>query len=124
MTINRPVVADTERIRLVFANLLSNAIRHTPSGGTVEVRGAPEPGAVRFEVSDTGVGIPASYLPRVFERFFRAPGAPEGGAGLGLFICKEIVEAHAGRIGIESEVGHGTIVWFTLPATDTPAGDS
>jgi signal transduction histidine kinase/HAMP domain-containing protein len=119
LTIDRPVSADPERIRLVFSNLLSNALRHTPRGGTIEVRAAPESGAVRFEVSDTGPGIPKAYQSRLFERFFQVPGVAEGGAGLGLFICKEIVEAHGGRIGVESDPGEGTIFWFIVPAAQS-----
>ncbi len=116
MTIDRPVLADPDRIRLVLTNLLTNALRYTPQGGSVEVRAAPETEAVRIEVSDTGPGIPREYIPRLFERFFRVPGTQEGGAGLGLFICKEIVEAHGGRMGVESDPGQGAIFWFTLPA--------
>lgn len=115
-TIDRPVSADPDRVHLVLTNLLQNAIRHTPADGLVEVRAAPDDAAVRFEVRDSGPGIPAEYLPRLFERFFRVPGAPSGGAGLGLYICKEIVEAHGGRIGVESDPGQGAIFWFTLPA--------
>jgi signal transduction histidine kinase len=115
-TIERTVLADPDRINLVLGNLLTNAIRHTPAGGRVEARAAPEREGVRFEVRDTGPGISAEYLPRLFERFFRIPGAPPGGAGLGLYICKEIVEAHGGQIGVESDPGHGAIFWFTLPS--------
>jgi PAS domain S-box-containing protein len=114
-TINRAVDADPERVHLVLSNLLQNALRHTPDGGRVEVRAAPERDSVRFEVRDSGPGIPAEYVPRLFERFFRVPGAPLGGAGLGLYICKELVEAHGGKIGVESDPGQGAIFWFTLP---------
>jgi NtrC-family two-component system sensor histidine kinase KinB len=115
LTIDRPVLADPDRLQLVFTNLVTNAIRHTPSGGQVEVRAAPADRLVRFEVSDTGTGIAPDQLPRLFERFYRVPGAPPGGAGLGLYICKEIVEAHGGQVGVESELGQGSIFWFTLP---------
>jgi signal transduction histidine kinase/HAMP domain-containing protein len=121
-TIDRPVLADPDRVRLVLINLISNALRHTPAGGQIELRAAPERDAVRFEVSDSGPGIPREYLPRLFERFFRVPGTPGGGVGLGLFIAKEIVEAHGGRIGVESDPGAGAIFWFVLPAA--PAGDT
>lgn len=124
MTVERAVLADPPRIRLVLANLLTNALRYTPRGGSVELRAAPEDHAVRFEISDTGPGIAAPDLARVFDRFFRAAGAPEGGAGLGLFICKEIVEAHEGRIGAESDPGQGAIFWFTLPAASAHADSS
>jgi signal transduction histidine kinase len=120
-TIDKPVLADPERAHLVLTNLIGNALRHTPPGGRVEVRAAPEAGAVRFEVSDTGPGIAPEHLPRLFERFFRVPGAPHGGAGLGLYICREIVTAHGGRIGVESDPGAGAIFWFTLPAAPSPS---
>lgn len=116
-------VADPSRIPLVLDNLLSNALKYTRSGGWVhiEVKAIPgtqaEPGRgwLRFQVSDTGSGIPASDLPRVFERFYR--GAQEngtGGAGLGLAIAKEVVEAHGGMIVVESREGEGSTFAFTL----------
>jgi signal transduction histidine kinase len=114
-TIDRAVNADPDRVQLVLANLISNAIRHTPAQGHVETRAAPADGFVRFEVSDTGSGIPPEHVHRLFERFYRVPGAPPGGAGLGLYIVKEIVEAHGGQVGVESELGQGSIFWFTLP---------
>jgi signal transduction histidine kinase len=117
-TIDRPVLADPDRVQLVLGNLVVNAIQHSPSGARVELRAAPADGLVRFEVSDDGPGIAAEYLPRLFERFYRIPGAPAGGAGLGLYICKEIVEAHGGAVGVESDLGHGSIFWFTLPVAE------
>jgi signal transduction histidine kinase len=78
---------------------------------------------VRFEVADTGEGIPHEYLHQVFEKFYRVPGASSGSAGLGLSIAKEIVEAHGGEIGVESEVGRGSTFWFTLPLAATAEGD-
>ena len=72
---------------------------------------------MRFEVVDTGDGIDPKWFPTLFDRFFRVPGSKRGsGVGLGLYICKEIVEAHGGTIGVESEPGHGSVFWFTLPA--------
>jgi signal transduction histidine kinase len=115
LTVDRQVLADPDRVRLVLGNLVENALRHTPSGGQVELRAAPEGGMLRFVVSDSGPGIAAEHLPRLFDRFYRIPGAAPGGAGLGLYIVKEIVEAHGGRAGVESEVGQGSIFWFTLP---------
>lgn len=100
-----------ERISQVMINLLSNANRHTKDG-TVTIRASADKDAVRITVADTGEGISPALLPRVFERFVRGDG---DGTGLGLPICKDIVEAHGGRIGIESEPGRGTRVWFTLP---------
>jgi len=115
LTVDRPVMADPDRVQLVLTNLIQNALRYTSAGGRIELRAAPEDGSLRFVVSDTGAGIAAEHLPRLFERFSRIPGAPSGGAGLGLYIVKEIVEAHGGRVGVESEPGHGSIFWFTLP---------
>jgi PAS domain S-box-containing protein len=113
------VLADRDRLSIVFANLLTNAIRHTQAGGQIEVRAKPTNGVVRFEVADTGEGIPQEYLQQIFEKFYRVPGAPSGSAGLGLAIAKEIVEAHGGEIGVESEVGRGSTFWFTLPLAAT-----
>ena len=115
LSVDRPVLADPDRVQLVLTNLIQNAVRHTPAGGHIELRAAPQDDALRFVVSDSGPGIAAEYLPRLFERFWRVPGAPPGGAGLGLYICKEIVEAHGGQVGVESDPGHGSIFWFTLP---------
>jgi signal transduction histidine kinase len=115
-SVDRPVLADPDRVQLVLTNLIQNAVRYTPQGGQIELRVAPDDRALRFEVRDSGPGIAAEHLPRLFERFYRVPGAPAGGAGLGLYICKEIVEAHGGRVGVESDPGHGSIFWFTLPS--------
>lgn len=115
------VQVDTERVQLVFGNLLANALRFTPAGGEVRVRASPDEGGVRVEISDTGPGIAPEFQERVFERFFRVPGAPSGGAGLGLFIAKEIVLAHGGEIGVTSELGKGSTFWFRLPVAALPA---
>jgi two-component system, NtrC family, sensor histidine kinase KinB len=111
-----PLVADAERLLLVLTNLATNALRHTPAGGTVALRLSQRRDGVRFEVEDTGEGIPPQYRERVFERFFQVPGAKRGGAGLGLYISREIVRAHGGDMGVESEPGQGSTFWFTLPA--------
>jgi signal transduction histidine kinase len=113
-----PVVIDVPKIERVLANLIGNALQHTPAGGVVDVSASEVPEGVRVEVCDTGEGVHGEDLPRVFERFYRGRGdrrRREGGAGLGLAIAKGIVEAHGGAIGIESAVGEGTCVWFTLP---------
>jgi signal transduction histidine kinase len=109
------VLADPDRVSLVLSNLIGNAIRHTPSGGEIEVRSRRTNGSVRFEVADTGVGIPQEHQKYVFEKFFRVPGSNSSGAGLGLFIAKEIVEGHGGEIGVESAARQGSTFWFTLP---------
>jgi signal transduction histidine kinase len=113
--------ADPERIGVVLDNLLGNAVRHTPPGGRVEVRVRRTDEGARFEVEDTGEGIPPPYLERIFERFFQVPGAKRGGVGLGLYISREVVRAHGGEMGATSEVGKGSTFWFTLPFTP-PAG--
>jgi two-component system phosphate regulon sensor histidine kinase PhoR len=119
------VHADPQALHQIFANLFGNAIRHTPPGGTVTVRGRPAPRAARrmveLEVRDTGSGIPAADLPRIFERFYRADPArsrAEGGTGLGLAIVKHLVEAHGGEVRAESRIGQGTAIRFTLPAIE------
>jgi NtrC-family two-component system sensor histidine kinase KinB len=114
------VAADRERIHLVLLNLVSNAIRHTPRGGRVRLIAAEGPdGRVTLRVTDSGAGIPREFQPRIFEKFFRLPGADAGGAGLGLFIARETVRAHKGDIGVESAPGTGTTIWFTLPAVES-----
>jgi NtrC-family two-component system sensor histidine kinase KinB len=113
------VLADPVRVSVVFRNLLSNALRFTDPGGTVTVSAEARPEEVIFSVADTGVGIPPEHLNRVFEMFFRVPGQePTTGAGLGLAIVKEIVKAHGGEVGVESEPGKGSRFWFTLQRSD------
>lgn len=119
------VLADPERIQMVLNNLVTNAFRHTAPGGTIEVRSAPYADIVRFEVADSGAGIPEKDLPHVFERFFRGTENPAGGVGLGLSIVKNIVTAHRGEVGVESVEGKGSTFWFTLtkyhPGSDVVA---
>jgi len=113
------VQADRERVALVLSNLIANAIRHSPSGGQVSLGASAEDDAVRFEVRDSGPGVPPELRERIFDRFFRAPGEPPGGSGLGLSIAKEIVEAHGGQIGVTGDPGRGATFWFTLPTSRT-----
>jgi len=113
-----PVLADAERVALVLDNLIGNALRHAPQGSEVIVRAQPQHDAVRFEVSDEGEGIPPEYRHRIFEKFFRIPGTRGEGIGLGLYLSREIVLAHGGEMGVESEVGKGSRFWFTLPLPD------
>ena len=98
----------------VLGNLLANALRHTPAGGTVRVAVRRAGDRVELTVTDTGAGIPADLLPHVFDRFVKGPGAT--GTGLGLAIARDVVAAHGGTIGIESEPGAGTTVRVELPA--------
>lgn len=119
------LLADRARIDQVVANLVDNAVKYTGPGGTVRVAVWGEPGAVVLAVRDTGPGIPAEALARVFDRFFRIDAArsrAHGGSGLGLAICKEIVEAHGGRIWAESQPGGGSSFLVTLPLQPRPAG--
>ncbi len=112
------VLVDHDRIEHVFDNLIVNAIQHTSRGGTIRIEAARQGDKVRFAVQDSGEGIRAEELPRVFEKFYRIPTSRhQGGAGLGLAIVREIVMAHGGDIEVESEVGKGTRFSFTLPAS-------
>jgi signal transduction histidine kinase len=113
-----PVTGDGDRLVQVFTNLLANAIAHTPAGGNVSLRARQmEDGGVAVAVTDTGEGIPPKALPRIFERFYRADKARQRGrgAGLGLAITKEIVEAHGGTVVAESVLGLGSKFTVQLP---------
>ena len=113
-----PVSMDVQKIGRVLNNLLDNAVRHTPTGGTVRVSATAEKDYVRVDVCDTGEGIDTEDLPYIFERFYRGEKSRSratGGSGLGLAIAAGIVETHGGHIGVESAVGQGTRIWFTLP---------
>ena len=112
------VVGDSSRLRQLVTNLVDNAIKFTGVGGTVTVRVERDGGRVRLLVSDSGIGIPAEHLPHVFERFYQASPARTGnGYGLGLSICKWIVEAHGGTLQVESRPGSGTTFVVALPLT-------
>jgi signal transduction histidine kinase len=111
--------ADRERVHQVLFNLVDNAVRFTPTGGSVTVSARRRNGAVEVAVSDTGAGIPAEHLPRLFERFYRADPARargDGGTGIGLAIARSVVEAHGGQIRAESEPGRGSVFTFDLPS--------
>ena len=113
-----PVTADSRRIQRVLYNLIQNAIRYTPADGSIRVRAKDIGSAVEVRVVDTGEGISADELSKVFERSYRSEKSRSrqlGGAGLGLSIAKGIVEAHGGRIWVNSELGKGSIFSFTLP---------
>lgn len=110
--------ADRERIGLVLDNLISNAIKYGPDRGAIAIRAAVRANAMRIEVSDRGPGIPAEYEQAIFDKYVRVPGAPKGGAGIGLYIAREIVRAHHGEIGVEcarDDAAPGTTFWFTIP---------
>ena len=113
------VRADRGQITRVLVNLLNNAIRHTPAGGSVKASvGKSLDARVRFNVDDTGAGIPKEYLTSIFDRFAQVPGATRGGAGLGLSIAKSIVETHGGKISVKSELGKGSSFSFDLPVPE------
>lgn len=115
------VRADPERLQQVLSNLLTNALRHTPAGGSVVLDAERGQGAVRFRVQDGGAGIAPEHQVRVFERFYRVDPARsrrEGGSGVGLTVAKGLVEAMGGGMGVRSELGKGSTFWFTLPFTE------
>ena len=112
-------IADKSRIGHVMANLLTNAIRHTPRGGKIVVSVREDGNRVKFSVSDNGIGIPPEYHQKIFEKFFRVPGQdPDAGEGLGLAISREIIRAHGGEISLESSKTPGATFFFTLPRCD------
>jgi signal transduction histidine kinase len=112
---------DPERIGQVIRNLLNNAMRHTPSGGTISITATVADAELLVEVRDTGCGIAPEHLPHIFERFFRADRSRNrstGGAGIGLTIVKQLVKAHGGRIWAESTPGVGSVFTFALPIAE------
>src|SRR5262249_37746618 len=112
---------DPARMVQVLSNLVGNAIKFTPRGGQVTITGAAEGTFIAVTVADTGPGIPADELPLVFDRFWQSRRTNRSGAGLGLAIARGIVRAHGGVIDIQSEVGSGTRVRFTVPVAEQNA---
>ena len=108
--------ADRTRLRQVLANLIENAVKYTPSGGCIAIEGAATGREITLTVRDTGIGIAAADLPFVWDRLYRADASRSArGAGLGLSLVKAIVEAHGGRVHVESTVGEGSAFSVTLP---------
>jgi len=113
----QPIVADEGRVIQVLSNLVGNAVKFTNAGGAITLRAVDAPGGVKFSVSDTGVGMTQEQLSKLFGEFWQANPADRRGIGLGLSIAKGIVEAHGGRIWVESQPGVGTTFHFTLSAS-------
>ena len=117
-----PVLGDRYRLSEVLDNLVSNALKFTPVGGSVQVRVGNGGPTAQLEVRDTGTGIAADEMPHLFDRLYRSPSAvaeQKQGAGLGLPIVKQIVDAHDGRVSVFSELGAGTVVRVELPYAST-----
>jgi signal transduction histidine kinase len=113
------ITVDPEAFRQILTNLFDNALRHTPPGGRITIGAEPYGTEVLVRVADTGSGIPAEHLARIFERFYRVDPArsrQQGGTGLGLAIVKHLVEAHGGRVDAKSELGRGTTILLFFPA--------
>jgi signal transduction histidine kinase len=115
----RRIVCDENKLRQVLTNLVDNAIKYSPDGGSVEIRLASRDGECWIEVADEGLGIPNSELERIFEKFYRLDPQQTlgiGGSGLGLYICRELVERMNGRLEVDSEPGKGSRFTVALPA--------
>jgi signal transduction histidine kinase len=112
-----PLIAsfDYDRIVQVLSNLLGNAMKYTPRSGTVVLRVEQGAGQIELTLRDSGTGIRADAVPHIFERFWQLDKEERRGLGLGLYICQVLVEAHGGRIGVESTYGKGATFRFTLP---------
>jgi signal transduction histidine kinase len=116
-----PVLGDAEHLRRVVDNLIGNALKFTPAGGTVEVRLRGANGTIVLQVADSGIGIPSEHIGRIFERFYQVDGSSRrthGGCGLGLALVKEIVERHGGTVTVDSVPGQGSTFTVLLPSGD------
>jgi PAS domain S-box-containing protein len=112
------IIGDEGKVEQVLNNLLSNALKYSPNGGTVTIAGEVEGEGIHLSVADQGMGIPKEQLPRMFQQFFRVEGSHMvgiKGTGLGLYLVKHLIEGHGGRIWVESDFGHGTAFHFWLP---------
>jgi two-component system, OmpR family, phosphate regulon sensor histidine kinase PhoR len=118
------LLVDPDALRQIFTNLLENALRHTPAGGRIRVAAVVDRDGIAVSVTDSGSGIPAEHLPRIFERFYRVDSGRarhQGGTGLGLAIVKHLVEAHGGRVAAESALSRGTTIRMSFPQAVSPA---
>jgi two-component system phosphate regulon sensor histidine kinase PhoR len=114
-----PVLGDPDYLERALANLVDNAVKYTPEGGTLRLSAFARGDSVVLEVADTGIGIPETDLPRIFERFYRVDKSRSremGGTGLGLAIVKHVVQAHGGSVEVTSRVGQGSTFRIVLPA--------
>jgi signal transduction histidine kinase len=116
-----PVYADRDKLKHVLGNLIGNAIKFTPEQGIVKLRATPDDKQVVFQVVDDGPGIPADNISHLFDNFWQARKSDRRGVGLGLAIAKELVEAHGGKIWVESSSDRGSTFSFSLPAASLPA---
>ena len=118
------VEADRNYLEQILINLLDNAIKYTPEGGKVTISAIEKnQREIQFSIEDNGIGIPKEDIPRIFERFYRVDKGRSqelGGTGLGLSIVKHLVQAHGGRIWVESQLGKGSTFYFTLPKRSEP----
>jgi signal transduction histidine kinase len=117
-----PVLGDFERLREVLTNLIGNAIKYSPEGGLIKVGGEAGPNKVRLYVSDEGIGIPPAEQEQIFDRFHRVDNRlarQTPGTGLGLFLVRAVVQAHGGKVWVNSVPGHGSVFWVELPTGDT-----
>jgi signal transduction histidine kinase len=120
------IVADKGRVQQVLDNILVNAIKFSPDGGTILLTMADEPEQIMVQIADQGIGLPADKVERIFERFYQVDGTSRrrfGGAGIGLAIVKRIVDAHEGKIWVESEVNQGSTFYFSLPKNLQPTDE-
>ncbi len=116
-----PIPLDSVLVEQVLINLLENALKYTPEGSPLTIRATARPSEVEVEVADRGPGVPPAEKAHIFEKFYRLQREGEGGgAGLGLAICRGVVEAHGGRIWVEDREGGGASFRFTLPIDATP----
>jgi two-component system phosphate regulon sensor histidine kinase PhoR len=117
------VRADAQLLRQVVMNLVSNAIKYTPAGGTIQIRLEPDGDTLRWSIHDSGIGVPRSSKAKLFEKFYRADNVSTletEGTGLGLYLVRLIMEQLDGRVWCESEEGAGAVFQFTLPRAEAP----